>query len=350
MIFKTLALIVGIFASILQLQAGSIAPDHEAIRYTGRFTENYRFGWTGSLIETEFTGSNISAKLRLTEGQAAGLTIIVDGDVHYLKVTRGQELYSLAENLQPGSPHKIGIFKRSEGSIGTVQFLGFETSDDGTLSAVPASPRKMLVIGDSITCGYGNEAETIQEGNTVDNENGYMSYAAIAARELDADLMMVCWSGRGMFRNRSPRNDQVGTLPQLFEQTLPNNTEQRWDHAKFIPDAIIINLGTNDSADLNGKKEPLNKDDFCQTYSAFIKHLRDISPKSDIFLCIGPMQSGEVSSWLPEIASEFENTQVLVFTPFAGKQDIGGHYHPSVLKDQKMADQLTAAIRPVLNW
>jgi len=328
----------------------TVAPDDPGIRYVGRFTDDYRFGWTGCEIETRFKGSSIVADLQVVGAAPAGLTIVVDGQPHFLKLESGRSTPVLAEELEPDRWHRISIVKRSEGFQGVLRFNGFELSDGGELMAPEAPERRILVLGDSITCGYGNEASDPNEGNTVENENGYMSYALIAARELNADAMLVCWSGRGMYRNRSRNNDRVGTLPQLFEQTLPYDKDLHWEHARFVPDVIVINLGTNDSAVHHGAKPALPKDGFIKTYTQFLKRLREIAPESKLILSIGPMQAGPVPKWLPEIAEQFEDTSVLVYTKFAGKADVGGHWHPSVLKDKKMARQLVEVISEMTDW
>ncbi|WP_185692460.1 SGNH/GDSL hydrolase family protein [Puniceicoccus vermicola] len=337
----------GFFSAV---QAESVDPDDEAIRYVGRFTEDYRFAWTGAEIETLFQGSTIAADLQVVAAPPAGLTVVVDGEPHFLKIGPGRGTYTLAEGLDPNEVHRISVVKRSEGARGTVKFYGFELPDGGELMRPDAPDRRILVIGDSITCGYGNEASDPKEGNTVENENGYMSYALIAARELDADAMLICWSGRGMYRNRGKNNDQKGTLPMLFDQTLPFDGEIEWDHSRFVPDVIVINLGTNDSAELNGAKPPLPKEGFVETYTEFLKRLREMAPDSVLILSIGPMQSGPVAGWLPEIAEEFDNASVLIYSKFQGKEDIGGHWHPSVLKDQKMAQQLVEVIEASTGW
>jgi len=180
---------------------------------------------------------------------------------------------------------------------------------------------------------------------TVENENGYMSYALIAARKLEMDAMLLCWSGRGMYRNRNRTNDRTGTLPELFEQTLPFDSNESWDPTRFVPDVIVVNLGTNDSADLDGAKVPLPKEKFISTYAAFLKKLRAIAPEAKLILSIGPMQSGPVADWLPELAGQFEDASVLVYSKYANKGDIGGHWHPSVQKHQSMARELVEVIQ-----
>ena len=328
----------------LSLLAKAVAPSDTAIRYVGRFTEDFRFAWTGSQIETRFIGTTILADLQVVAAAPAGLTIVVDGEPRFLKLGKGRQTYTLAEGLDPKREHQILIIKRSEGSKGTVRFFGFELPDGGELMRPKALEKKLLFVGDSITCGYGNEASDPSEGNTVENENGYMSYALIASRQLLADAMLVCWSGRGMYRNRSKNHDRSGTLPDLFEQTLPYDKATQWNHDQFIPDVVVINLGTNDSADLNGAKGPLAKADFMATYVAFLKKLRGIAPDAKLILTVGPMQAGPVVDWLPEIAAQFDDAHVLIYSKFAGKADVGGHWHPSVQKHKAMAEQLIEVI------
>jgi lysophospholipase L1-like esterase len=348
---KRMGLVVlGIITLCLNVPGKQIAPEHDSIRYVGRFTEDYRFGWTGCMIETDFTGSEISAELDVVDGPAAGITVVIDGEPHFLKILKGRKTYVLATELDRNKTHRIALFKRSEGALGTVQFNGFQIPNDGRLFRPKAPGRRMLVIGDSITCGYGNEAKTLDEGNTVENENGYRSYAPIAARALDADLMMFCWSGRGLFRNRQLHDDQATTIPKIFNQTLPMDGEIEWDHSRYIPDVVVINLGTNDAAEQKGKKEPLLKEGFLTAYKKFISRLRGYYPSSKIIVSIGPMNSGPVAEWLPEVASEFEHVSLLVYPPFNGDADVGGHYHPSVKKDKAMAEKLVSAIEGLTGW
>ncbi len=327
-----------------------VGPQNEAIRYVGRFTDDYRFGWTGCRIEVDFQGSELSAELEVVDGPAAGLTVVVDGKARFLKISRGRKTYPLFQGMEGSGKHRIALFKRSEGALGTVQFHGFQTSEGAILSRPPERARKMWVIGDSITCGYGNEAATIEEGNTLENENGYMSYAPIAARALNADLMMFCWSGRGLCRNRQLSNDRDKTIPKIFDQTLPMTDSIKWDHARFVPGVVVINLGTNDMAEHDGIKVPLSKDEYVDAYKRFVKRIRSCAPESKIILSIGPMTCAPVGEWLSEIARAFDGVSVLIYSPAQGTEDLGGDYHPRVKKDREMAAELIRVIHRVTGW
>lgn len=328
----------------------TLSASDPALRYTGRFSDDFRFGWTGAQIETVFTGSELSAVLEITSGQKAGITAVVDGAEKTIVVTAGQKIYPVAAGLNPEEAHHIILFRRSEGSTGEIRFGGFIASAGAAFSAPAPRSRRILVIGDSITCGYANEASGPKEGNTVENENGYLSYAPVAARELNADLMMICWSGRGLYRNRNTGDDKSGVLPLLFEQTLPKSAEPVWDHSRFVPDVIAINLGTNDMNTEKGQKEPLSQEDYTGAAVKFIQRLRSLYPNSKIILSIGPMEFEPVQSWLPGIAAQFDDVSVLIYPKYTGPEDYAGHWHPSVKKDREMAVQLTEKILELTGW
>ncbi len=325
-----------------------ITPSHAAIRYVGRFSEDFRVGWTGSKIEIDFKGVAVDAILELTEGDAAGITVVVDGKETFLKVQSNQRIYPIAAGLSPSQRHNIVLFKRSEGTLGEVRFRGFQFSDGSQVFKPNTPDRKILIIGDSITCGYGNEAATIEEGNTVENENGYLSYSAIAARELKADIMMICWSGIGLFRNHW---EGSGTMPERFNRTLPLKETPLWNADRFIANVVIINLGANDMNTKKGERGPLEKAGYTSAYKDLLSRIRVFAPNSKIILSIGPKDSSEpVSNWLPEIAAEFTNTSVLVYTPPADHEGWGGDWHPSIKTHKKMAVELATEIRPATGW
>lgn len=345
-----LSVVLSLSASFTQ--ALTVTPDDPHLQYVGRFTTDHTFGWTGSTIRCKFVGTQATAKL-ITKSQKITLQIVIDGkptDVVY--VTPNQTDYVVAKDL-PAGEHTLELFQRTEGYFGTARFDGFELSDGAKLLPVPMAKRKLMVLGDSITCAYGSEESDRSKGNTAENENGYMSYAAITARKLDADIMMICWSGRGMYRNRGLKDvAEQNTVPVLFDRILPNAEEPKWDMASYTPDVVIINLGTNDLyRGSNKEKSELTKEEYFSAYRKIIARLRGAYPKVEIFACIGPMALKPISEWLPDLDSEFEYVHAVAFPGYGDVQeDIGGHWHPANSKHQKMADQLAEEISKVLKW
>jgi len=329
----------------------TVPPDHEAVRTVGRFTEDFQFAWTGSAMEILFTGSGAEVLLEAEKPKGVGFAVVIDGKPAFLHVRPGQEIYRVGQNLDPQQEHHLRIFRNSEASFGTVQFKGFRFPEETTVRRPEARERRMLFIGDSITCAYGNEAATVKEGNTVENQNAWLGYAARTARHFNADAHYVCWSGRGLFRNRWLEHDQNGTLPKIMDEILPESPAAPWSPENFVPDIVVINLGTNDSSVRNGQKPPLSKTDFVSTYHDFIRTLREQSPESVIFLTLGPMQYQPITRpWLKAAAEPFENTHIFLYPPMKAPNDLGGHYHPNVAKHQSMADELSEAIKTHTSW
>lgn len=77
-------------------------------------------------------------------------------------------------------------------------FFGFITDGEAT-AAGPARPRKIELIGDSISAGYGSRGSAETKGCPV---TGYTSgnpytYNWMLAEHFNADLVPIAWSGKG---------------------------------------------------------------------------------------------------------------------------------------------------------
>lgn len=329
-----------------------VPPSNAKLVYTGRFTKDYRFGWTGCAISIHFTGTALAANLKLISGNSSAMEIIVDGvPIRPIFLKKNKDRYTLASHLTPGV-HTVEIFKRTEAApYGEIKFGGFILSSGAKIEHLAPKRRKILVIGDSITCGFGNESKSPNHINGLRIENGYMSYAAIAARRVDAEIMMICWSGRGLYRNYYINHDRQGTLPELFDRTLPLEAEPKWNQRNYIPQLIIINLGTNDLNTDEGRKASLTPREFLSTYDKFLNHLHNLFPHAKVLAAIGPIVDSPISGWIRTLPEKFHFVHILIFPDKnRAAEDIGGGRHPSVLGDIKMADELTPVIRTFMHW
>jgi hypothetical protein len=163
--------------------------------------------------------------------------------------------------------------------------------------------------------------------------------------------MMICWSGRGIYRNRNMKNDRENTIPVLFDQVLPLKAQPVWDMNSYKPDVVVINLGTNDLHRGKEEKSALTQEEYLGAYRQMIKKLKDAYPEVQIFACIGPMAQKPITEWLPVLDREYDYVHFVDFPGYGDAQeDIGGHWHPANSKHQKMADQLAGEIRKVMKW
>lgn len=217
------------------------------LRLTGRFDRTQegqaRFTWPGSALEFRFKGS--SASIAMASNARVRFELKVDGEVSDLWVEAGNNVYALASGLNPGV-HQIRITRLTE-SFTTVSAFISDPVVDGVLLSPPAEAEKhLLVIGDSITAGYGNEGESQSCSYSMETSNQQRTYTALAARALDADLHTIAWSGIGAWRSYGETTPVNPTIFVRYQRTLADDPDSQWNVEQYQPDAILINIGTND--------------------------------------------------------------------------------------------------------
>jgi len=124
-----------------------------------------------------------------------------------------------------------------------IAVLSFET--DGTFLTAPSAPsnRRLEIIGDSITAGYGtNGLEPCL--NSIWSDDHTLTYANMLCHNLSASCQVEAWSGMGMKCNYGDDYCMDAAMPGRWDDSLGgSNGLYPWNFAKFIPDAVIINLG-----------------------------------------------------------------------------------------------------------
>ncbi|HCE42425.1 MAG TPA: GDSL family lipase [Lentisphaeria bacterium] len=332
-----------------------IAPADVNIKYVGRFDTSDAAGpkcaWSASNITIKFNGTAANVKMSGRK-DADRWQVSVDGKpTQVITMTGSPALFSLAADL-PAGEHTVSMMRCGEAHLGPSQILGFQLSQDAKLLPVPAAKHRLEVIGDSISCGYGNEANAKEEHFTPQTENAYKTYGAIAARALDADYMCIAWSGKCMW----PKN----TIPEIYGRTLPFDASSKFDFSKWKPEAIVINLCTNDF----GKETP-EEEGWVKAYKEFISGLRKNNADAVIFCSVGPMMSdawpkdkkalSTASRYLNRIVDECtkegdKNIFFLKFDTQTGSNGYGADWHPSAKQHEVMSGTLINALKEKLKW
>jgi lysophospholipase L1-like esterase len=326
--------------------AGPVGP-----RFIGRFDLSQPdapvFAWPGTAIALRFTGSAVG--VTLSDNGSNVFEVVLDGKHTVLTLQSGTKTYALASGLTPGA-HELLLHRRSEASFKETTFNGFDVASSAYLPAIVPT-RRLEVIGDSISAGYGNEGVN-PCSFTAATENHYLTYEALASRAVNAELYTEAWSGIGMFRNYEGTTSDV--MPDRYPRTLPERATSTWDFGRFVPDAVVINLGTNDFA----KGDPGAP--FQAAYLKFVSELRSHYPSARFFLALGPMLGsddyGKAMAYLKAVIQERasagdKNLTLLEFGIQDGAADgLGCDYHPSLKTHQKMADKLQAALAADLGW
>jgi len=307
---------------------------------------NAKFAWSGTGVVARFEGTEVSVTL----GGSQQYTVVIDGTVQpTLKAKDGKN--ALASGLDAGE-HTVELYRRTEASQGVATFMGFDFGS-WTLLGVPAPTRRLDFVGDSITCGYGDEGPDMNCSFSADTENHYLAYAAVAARALGAELSTVAWSGKGVVCNYGDAADSCqDPLPIYYDRTLPDDAGSKWDFSRFVPDAVVINLGTND---FDTDQDP-TQEQFESGYRALLERIRTAYPDAYILCTNGPMMSGNdlstLMGYIDNVITALADPKISSFaiTPQDGSDGYGCDWHPSIARHEKVAMTVTAALKSKLGW
>ena len=169
------------------------------------------------------------------------------------RVFDGTEEIPLAYFGNPGK-HTIRIVKQTGPRNCLACFE--ELIMTGELTEKPADKDLYIeFIGDSITSGQGTAgvkgAENLYNGtNVTDYSDGTKTYAYLTAKEFDADYSIISESAIAMdgswFGGRTIF-DHYNSYSHAREHTKGDKYSFDFENAR-VPDLVVINLGTNDSA------------------------------------------------------------------------------------------------------
>lgn len=322
-----------------------------AVRFIGRTDASQagqtRFAWSGSGVAFRFSGTDAAVEM---DDPAHFFTLLVDGKLQpVLATASGKNKYTVAQGL-PSGEHEVWLFRRTEASYGPTRFYGVDLGA-GTLLAPPAAAaRKIEIIGDSITCGYGNEGADQYCNFSADTENHYLTYGAIAARDLGADLVTVAWSGKGVIYNYG--DDKTDPLPSLYDRAIPTDSASAWDFS-WQPDVVVINLGTND---FSTGGDPTDAE-FTGAYQAFLAHLRGKYAQARIVALIPTLLSGSdlttAKSYIEKAVAARKaagDAKVSALTLSFTQDGWGCDWHPSLKTHASMGAALSTELKALMGW
>jgi len=343
--------------SNINLKAKIIPASNPLIEYTGRIDfsnpDAPKFSYSGVSIRANFAGTEISMILDEEKGENYFNIIVDKVQMSRVKVEKGKHQYTLAKNLE-NKVHEVEIFRSTEEMFGKSTFLGFEVNKDVSLVEI-SNKRDRLIefIGNSITCGYGNEAE-LGASFSAATENHYFTYAAVTSRSFNARHLAVCKSGIGIYRNYDgPATGNPDCMPNYYKRIFLYDEKPNYSF-KEKPDLICIDLGTNDFSTNGGDSAR-----YVNGYINFIDSLQHYYNKPEILCIIGPMLNGATLVRLRKYVnfiSVFTNNRgkgkVSFFEMSEQKGDLGmgGDSHPTVAQHLKNAQELTNFISVLKGW
>lgn len=303
-----------------------------------------RFGYPGVSFYLNFEGSRLSVDADASGGNSY-LDVIVDGVARKVRLAAGKQTVVLVDGAAAGR-HAVEIVHRSETWHGTAALLRFDT--DGAWGPAPQLPeRKMLVLGDSVTCG-----EAIDRVPGARKEpawwNARASYGMLMARELRAQVQLVCYGGRGLIRSWDNKTEDYN-LPDYYRLAVADKeAPAQWDQRDYQPDVILSAIGTNDF-----NPGIPDRERYVAAYVRFVRTLLKDHPQARIVLTEGGLLTGdkrrELVEYIAETVKRVGDARVAAIAsrPYPGDADDG---HPTREQTVGIANDLLPQVRAIMGW
>ena len=333
----------------------TIGADNPAILYSGRSegigTSKVTFGYSGARQRLRFVGSSVGVLMDDDKGANYAMAWIDGQPGKKFQLNARDGFYPLAQGLKEGE-HTVEVVRITECFLGLTGFRGFVL--DRGARALPwgnVPDRRIEFIGDSITCGYGVEVDDPKLRFVPATENYCLGYSALAARQLEADTLVVARSGIGMLRNYDgPRDGSKDAMPQIYPATFYLQPKPEWDFSRYTPDVVCVNLDTNDFSTTG-----VNVDKFVANYIEFGTMLLKRYPHAQLVILQGPMDTSKaLRAALDRVISQLhaeasERVHFLVLSPI-GSGGYGADYHPNRAQSKINAAELTAYLSNLMAW
>ena len=373
-----------------------MTPNENLKQYTLKETAYYKIH--GRTDETQealplfFNGSGIEVNVN---GSELWIDIDVDFNTHEPWIwTALNGSFMSRQMLLPGA-YSLCLFRgMSPDAVKNVKFFrelqamseddachllvrGFRT--DGRFLPVKDRRFKLEFIGDSITSGEG----TYGARNDTDWLSMYMgtsrNYARMVSDALDAEYRLISQGGWGVLSSWDNHPDH--NLPSHYEKicglAAGEMNEQLgagkpYDFQSWMPDAIIVNLGTNDASafeqpewqdPVTGRtfkqhKEPdgtYRMEDiarFKQAVIDFLSMLRRNNPTSHIVWTYGmlgyDLTFAFTDAWNADQKAARDYNIAFLQLPNTTELTVGSHAHPGEKSHARAAQVIVEYLAPIL--
>lgn len=251
---------------------------------------------------------------------------------------------------------------------------------DGSFLPVPDKKLRLEFIGDSITSGEG----TYGAREDTDWLPMYMgcsrNYAEMTCEALNAEYRLFSQGGWGVLCGWD--NDPRHNIPSRYEKLCGLaggeagkrlGADRPYDFKGWQPDAVIVNLGTNDASAFNepawrdlesgevfkqrrnpdGSFHPQDLMRFEKAASDFLAMLRKNNPASHIVWAYG-MLGYDLTLAITDAVNSYrrnsgDSNVAFLQLPDTTQETLGSHVHPGIRSHRRSAAVLTEYLRKRLD-
>ncbi|AIQ55402.1 GDSL-type esterase/lipase family protein [Paenibacillus sp. FSL R7-0331] len=339
--------------------------------------------WTGSAVEFNIRGSELWIEVEADYNQhEPWISMLINNvPVSRQMITAGRRWICVFRGMNGNAVKNVRIVRELQAMSDDPGCLLqiHAVKSGGEFLPVADKALKLEFIGDSITSGEGVVGAKPEEDWIPVWFSATVNYTAMTAEALDADYRVISQSGWGVLTSWD--NNPSRNIPQYYSQVcgllggernealgaLQINDFEAWQ-----PDAVVINLGTNDGGafyspewndPLSGKayKQRLNEDGsfnehdleaFERAAEAFLVKLRYYNPQAQLVWAYGmlgtPMMPA-ICRAVDSYVSRSGDKRASVFQlPDMTPESAGARSHPGRLAHEHAAQALSGYLQNIL--
>lgn len=337
---------VGPVSATLPMASASalIRPNSQGVVYLGRWRVLRSAASTvtsGSRVAFAFSGTRLAVTF-----DRAGITnppqiwVGIDGATPVLRSVTADRLDLAPRGLRPGR-HVVEIAVKNVDSRvdrwatsrrSGLAITAFLLAPGAKILPAPTfGTRRVLFLGDSITEGV----RLVSRDRGPNGADATRAYAPIVASSFRARFQQVGYGGQGLLVAGS---GGVPAAPATLNWTMSKVTRD----SSFVPDVVVVNLGTNDIK--------ASAFDFTAAYAAYLAGVRTAFPKA-LILAMRPLGGRHALDvrdavlYTDDIKIRYVDTNGWL----APRAYIDG-VHPGAVGHATVAKKLTAVIAKATGW
>ena len=381
MAFPLLLLLCSLLLSHHPAHSAVLLPTDPSVQIRGRVVRtltNVSFDWEGVALRFSVSSATtVGFLLSVPAGMGTRFSVLLDGQlVSSLLVSPAEQNYTLLEGLSAAS-HEVQVYHEIEpafvrgqpafaaeagwgGSFGAAAPTITALWSDGDFSAPsPPFPIKLMIVGDSLSSGFGANGTAPCRPSLATNAHS-LTYGALLCEHCGAECIgTVAWAGKGLLVN-SPSSSGGPAVPSYLFQALGTSSmvagARDWDFNRpSRPDVVVLNLLTNDCG--KGGSACLSNASFAAELVAAYVRLADqithslFSGYPTLFLASGPFTQAYEPLVLQAIEqARLQRNLTLHFLNFSGAPLDGCDGHPGRMGHQAMLQAAAEGISSVMGW
>ncbi len=333
--------------------------------------------WAGSGLELRFDGSELRLLVEadFSELEPWVAAELNDAPLLRMPLHRGTQEICLFRGMASGVPKRVRIFKETQPMSGDPShrlWVRGAKWEGGGFLPIPEPACRLEFVGDSLTSGEGVTGAVEETDWVPALFSASQTWAKRTVDLLGADFRLISQSGWGV--RSSWDNAPDCNLPAIYDRVCAPARGSRnqemgaqlpHDFSSWQPDAIVINLGTNDAGAMNnppwrgpeGQTFQQTGDEngillFQDSVVGFLKDLRRHNPAAKLVWTYG-MIEGPLGPCLAEAVERFrresgDRDAYYLSLAAVTAETMGSRNHPGPLCHQAAAETTAAFLRSVL--